>query len=182
MAGPTLVGVLFLIRLATDFNCATFTASASSVPAATLMIWRVSFCVPTDTAPLPPFTVSRILALSVSLEASKANTWFDATVGVVEVATEPATIARRVACEPYPKATEPGALMVVALSRPIAMPFAAALFAALPMAIVCASDATALVPMAVEDVAAARAFEPTATALCSSARPCPSAKAWRPEA
>jgi hypothetical protein len=34
---------------ATSFNCATFTASVSSVPAATLAIWRSSPAAPTET-------------------------------------------------------------------------------------------------------------------------------------
>ena len=71
-AASTLVGVMFFTRLATDFNCATFTASESSVPAATLMIWRVSCCVPTETAPDVPLTVAAMLFLSIVLAASKA--------------------------------------------------------------------------------------------------------------
>ena len=39
------------------FNCATFTASVSALPAATLVIWRVPAALPTDTAPRLPTTV-----------------------------------------------------------------------------------------------------------------------------
>ena len=53
----------------TAFNCATFTASVSSVPAATLIIWRVSPVVelPTDTAPFLAFQVPTSLLISIAL-------------------------------------------------------------------------------------------------------------------
>ena len=47
----------FLIAPATAFNWATFTASESALPAATLIIWRVLPESPTETAPLLPLMV-----------------------------------------------------------------------------------------------------------------------------
>ena len=50
--------------LAAAFNCATFTASVATVPAATPVIWRVSVpsALPTDTAALVAFQVGLVSA------------------------------------------------------------------------------------------------------------------------
>ena len=72
--------------LDTAFNCATLTASVSSVPAATLIIWRVSPRVelPTDTAPFLAFQVPTSLLISISfldtsLFLAAKLVWFSAS-------------------------------------------------------------------------------------------------------
>ena len=88
---------------ATAFNCATFTASLSSEPAATWVIWRVAVSEPTETAPKFPTTVFWIAVLSSIVELSKPNIWLSATVAVV--ATDGVTKASRSATLDEPSAT-----------------------------------------------------------------------------
>ncbi len=40
------------ICIVSDLSCATFTASVSTLPAATLVIWRLILSLPTETAPI----------------------------------------------------------------------------------------------------------------------------------
>ena len=55
---PSIVAELDFTTEATEFNCATFTASVSAEPAARLVICLVAVDEPTETAANLPLTVS----------------------------------------------------------------------------------------------------------------------------